>query len=214
MKKQKPIKRYFANKYESPYGVVDTQTSPRSTIIPIIEFLKTKQDGSFLEIGVLGGSTLLGIYNTCKKQNIKVYGVDPWENVPNLNGFSKDQVGEAWWDESNQRRKKLREHLQNIISTHSLDIKLFHNVSEAIVNNFNNESIDCIHVDGSHSYEGVSNDMKLFWPKLKPSGLMLMDDYQHDWPEVVQAVDEFIEGNNNEISSHERHLNKMKIYKR
>ena len=68
--------------------------------------------------------------------------------------------------------------------------------------------------NGSHSYEGVSNDMNRFWPKLKSSGLMFMDDYNHDdWPEVVQAVDEFMKRNLSTISYSERHMNKMKIYK-
>jgi len=33
-----------------------------------------------------------------------------------------------------------------------------------------------IHVDGDHSYEGVKNDFKLFWPKLNKGGMMCFHD--------------------------------------
>lgn len=214
MNKNNP-KTYRANKYKNAYGEVDTQSSYKSTIEPIINFLKTKQDGIFLELGVLGGSTLLGIHDTCKSRGIKIYGVDPWEKLMNSNGVPIEQIGETVWANKMIARKTMREHLQNIISTHSLNIKLFHDLSEAIVNYFDDESIDCIHVDANHSYEGVMNDMKLFWPKLKSSGMMLMDDYcLRSFPEVVQATNDFIKENSKTIDSHQKHMNKMKLFKK
>ena len=212
--KQKPIRSYTAKKYKSPYGIVDTQSSAASTIDPIVNFLKPRKHGIFLEIGVLGGSTLLGVYDTCKNRNIKVYGVDPWEKMTIANGFTKEEVGLEFWDKNMINKKSLREKLESIINKNNLDIELFHNIAEGVVSHFDDESIDCIHVDGNHSYEGVHSDMALFWPKLKPSGMMLMDDYHRVWPSVVRAVDEFIEDNKDGITTHKKHMNKMKIYKK
>ena len=52
-----------------------------------------------------------------------------------------------------------------------------------------NESLDCIFVDGDHSYHAVINDLRFWWAKLKVGGKMLGDDY---WMgDVKRAVHEF-----------------------
>lgn len=38
---------------------------------------------------------------------------------------------------------------------------------------------DIIFVDGKHTDDGLLNDMKTFWPFLKPGGLMICDDLHH-----------------------------------
>lgn len=37
-----------------------------------------------------------------------------------------------------------------------------------------------MHIDGDHSYEGVSRDFDLFWPMLEPGGFMTMHDIATD----------------------------------
>lgn len=60
-----------------------------------------------------------------------------------------------------------------------------------------NESLDYVFVDGDHSYEGALADLTNFWPKLKPDGLMAVQDsigdVRHalrDWlpPDVEHVV--------------------------
>jgi Methyltransferase domain len=56
---------------------------------------------------------------------------------------------------------------------------------------------DWIYIDGNHSYEFVKQDLELYWPKLKPGGYIVCDDYHHAgfWDDgVTRAVDEFIAG--------------------
>jgi hypothetical protein len=51
------------------------------------------------------------------------------------------------------------------------------------------ESLDCIFIDGDHSYKAVLNDLTFWWKKLKTGGQMLGDDY---WMQgVADAVNEF-----------------------
>ena len=40
-----------------------------------------------------------------------------------------------------------------------------------------NESLDCIFVDGDHSFEHAHHDLHFWWKKLKKGGQMLGDDY-------------------------------------
>jgi predicted O-methyltransferase YrrM len=50
---------------------------------------------------------------------------------------------------------------------------------------------DVIHIDAAHEYDDVKEDIRLWWPLVRPCGVLLGDDYTHYWPGVVQAVDEF-----------------------
>jgi SAM-dependent methyltransferase len=48
-----------------------------------------------------------------------------------------------------------------------------------------------IHIDASHDYEDVLNDARLYWDILAPGGFLIGDDYNQDWPGVIEAADEF-----------------------
>ena len=55
---------------------------------------------------------------------------------------------------------------------------------------------DFVYVDGDHGYDGVMTDLRLWWPRIRPGGLMLGDDYhgrmeKHGYWGVGRAVDEF-----------------------
>ena len=62
--------------------------------------------------------------------------------------------------------------------------------SNQCVNEFQNESIDVVYIDGDHSYDGVKNDITLYYPKLKIGGFLCGHDYSVPWPDVIRAVDE------------------------
>ena len=46
-------------------------------------------------------------------------------------------------------------------------------------------------VDGSHHYEVVNSDLRLYAPKVLPGGYLFIDDYGPAYPDVVQACDEY-----------------------
>jgi cephalosporin hydroxylase len=47
-------------------------------------------------------------------------------------------------------------------------------------------------VDGGHHYPIVSGDLRLYAPKVRPGGYMFIDDYGGAYPDVMQAVDEYL----------------------
>jgi len=63
---------------------------------------------------------------------------------------------------------------------------------QAFHNHFvlNDIKIDYLHIDAGHSYENVKEDIKHWYPKVRPGGVMAGDDYHHTWPGVVKAADE------------------------
>ncbi|HVZ08552.1 class I SAM-dependent methyltransferase [Rhodopila sp.] len=52
---------------------------------------------------------------------------------------------------------------------------------------------DVIHLDAAHEYEAVLNDLKAWWPLLKPGGIFIGDDYSPTgaWVGVLHAFDDF-----------------------
>ncbi len=50
---------------------------------------------------------------------------------------------------------------------------------------------DAVFVDGDHRYEAVLDDLRVWWPKVRPGGSVLGDDYQRD--SVAAAWEEFMD---------------------
>ncbi|HQT47821.1 MAG TPA: class I SAM-dependent methyltransferase, partial [Acidocella sp.] len=50
---------------------------------------------------------------------------------------------------------------------------------------------DVLHIDAGHDYRAVSTDIAVWWPLLRPGGVMVGDDYMQAWPEVKRAFDDF-----------------------
>ncbi len=47
-------------------------------------------------------------------------------------------------------------------------------------------------IDGNHSPEYVLNDFYLIWDKLVPGGCIAFDDFEHDLPQVTEAINQII----------------------
>jgi len=60
---------------------------------------------------------------------------------------------------------------------------------------FANASLDFIYVDARHDYCGVMEDMTLYWPKLRPGGIMAGHDFERaadvggqDWSKCMDGT--------------------------
>ncbi len=108
--------------------------------------------------------------------------IDPWYVPP-----EKRWVRVSIYEETPD---KLREEFPD------LDTLFIHKgYSQDVVHEFHDEYFDWVYVDGDHSYEGASSDLRLYTPKLKPGGLMICDDYSDRGPwgrGVIEAVDEAV----------------------
>jgi hypothetical protein len=79
-----------------------------------------------------------------------------------------------------------------IISDNYGSFEIIKDTSHNAANQFRNNTIDYIMLDGGHSYDDVNEDIKLWYNKVKPGGWISGDDYGGSFfPGVTRAVDEF-----------------------
>jgi predicted O-methyltransferase YrrM len=66
--------------------------------------------------------------------------------------------------------------------------------SEEVFDQFADNYLDYVFIDGEHSYESVAKDIKNYYNKVKTGGIIAGHDYS--WPGVQHAVFEFIADKN------------------
>lgn len=68
-------------------------------------------------------------------------------------------------------------------------VQMIRDFSITAAMNFEDNSLDCIFLDGDQTYMGVLQDLTVWYPKLKKGGVLLGDDY---WSKpVAKAVQHF-----------------------
>lgn len=129
-----------------------------------------------VEIGVFGGSSLLpqGMALAYNKHGV-IYGIDPWATDAALEEMI-DESNKKWWGELNL--EDIRIHCQKHIDKLGLGnyCRLIKAKSEDVVHQFDDGSVDILHIDGNHSEALSYKDATLYLPKVKPGGYIFFDD--------------------------------------
>lgn len=136
-------------------------------------------DGVIIEIGsFLGRSThylATALYNA-GKEDVKIYCVDTFEGSTEHASIKLPKDFSSIF----------KDNLQFFIGRNMVIPCQGRSDSEEILNQFKDESVDYIMVDGAHEYDAVEDDIINWWPKLKPTGVMVGDDYALN--SVAEAV--------------------------
>ncbi|MCB0332244.1 MAG: class I SAM-dependent methyltransferase [Bdellovibrionales bacterium] len=69
-------------------------------------------------------------------------------------------------------------------------VKILKNFSVEAAKQIPDESLDFVFIDAIHTYQAVSQDLKAWYPKVRPDGLISGHDFS--WSGVRQAVEEFL----------------------
>jgi hypothetical protein len=155
------------------------------------------RDGCIVEVGVYGGQTLLGIAETCAKNNNTVYGIDPWELIKDSNGKELNSEDLA---QLRELMRGNRTHLERVLTDLGHDhITLVQGFSPGEAGRFDDQTVDLVFVDGSHSYDAVYADLGGWLPKLKKDGKICGDDFV--WTSVSNAVRDFCKANDLRVRS-------------
>lgn len=141
-----------------------------------IELIINTKPDLCVEIGVFGGSSLIP-QAMALKENKKglIYGIDPWKNEAALEEMIH-QDHKEWW--KNLNLEDVYNHCKSHIKKQKLNdyCILLRDKSENVVNQFADNSIDILHIDGNHSEALSYKDATLYLPKLKMGGYLVFDD--------------------------------------
>ena len=146
------------------------------------------QANNILEIGVAYGYHADFLCTVLP--NINYVGVDPY-----LADYDPEDIFSAdvqkLFDEKNPQQAM--ERLFTVVSSNLLKFggraKLIREKSWLAADEFENQSLDIVYIDGDHTYEGVLKDLAAWFPKVRRGGIICGDDI--GWPGVRRAVDEF-----------------------
>ncbi|NMC63232.1 MAG: class I SAM-dependent methyltransferase [SAR324 cluster bacterium] len=140
----------------------------------LIEGFQILHIGAGVEIGVFDGGT--SWYLLSSFPQLTLLSVDPYKAYSE---YDQERLKQAE-DRARSRLQPFGERSRLIKAT---------SVEAAIA--LPDNTFDFVFIDGDHSYEAVREDLKAWYPKVRPGGLFSGHDYR--WDSVMRAVDEFAE---------------------
>lgn len=122
--------------------------------------------GYGVEVGVFTGFYARMILATWTGE--KLYLVDPWHDQRDY----KDAARCNEWTGNG----RLRDTLERLKSFEGR-FEIIRKHSPEAADEFEDDSLDFVYVDGNHSYQGAKADIRGWWRKVAPGGLLMGHDY-------------------------------------
>lgn len=138
-----------------------------------------------VEIGAYKGcsTAYLAVEAINSNKNIKIDVIDSW------NG--DDGSGRLPWSDYTNCSGDIFEIFKENLKPVWNSINPIKSLSGDAVKLYQDKSLDFVFIDGSHSYEGVKQDIENWLPKMKDHAIFAGHDYNPvSWPGVIQAVHE------------------------
>lgn len=132
------------------------------------------RNATIVEIGVHKGDFSEKILKVARPK--KLFLVDPWQYFESED-YSRSHYGGSKIDQSvmDERYRGVARRFDDEIEAGCVEIvrAFSHDAAETL----GDGQVDCVYIDGDHSYEGVKRDINAYFPKLRQGGLMIGDDY-------------------------------------
>jgi hypothetical protein len=142
------------------------------------EIVRRLRPQTIVELGSYSGSSLAAFCQAVEAVglNTKCFGIDLWKGDIHMGEF----------DES------VYQGISNYMSRRYPDICiLIRQEFNDAVNLFDDKSIDLLHIDGTHTYEAVSNDYYTWLPKISDRGVILFHDTNATYKTIGVAAGNF-----------------------
>ena len=175
---------FLINKY------AQFNSNNRTAILDLISALSTNKQISGAEVGVYEGYYSNIMINRFKKNKIylkKLYLIDPWIINQNYKHSNREFLIENLY-----MQKAYNKVINTFNKNNRIEILKLSSFDAAL--KIDNSTLDFVYIDADHSYESVSQDLEIWFDKLKPNGILFGDDYFSKSPipyGVAKAVNEF-----------------------
>lgn len=118
---------------------------------------------SGVEIGVFEGA----FTEVLAKGGFKVYGVDPWLVYEDYGTPTYQPIADKRYQKAISRLSKYP------------NVELIRKMSMEAVEDFEDESVDFVYIDGNHQFRYIADDMYEWWKKLRKGGILCGHDYAY-----------------------------------
>jgi predicted O-methyltransferase YrrM len=142
------------------------------------EMIKALRPERIVELGVYSGASLMAFCQAVEKLKLstKCYGIDLWEGDIHMGEF----------DDS------IYDDISEYCSRHYADTAvLIRKRFDDAVDDFEDGSVDLLHIDGTHTLEAVSNDYHAWLPKMSDRGVVLFHDTNATYETVGPGAKDF-----------------------
>lgn len=158
-------------------------------IMDLITLIGSNRAVEAVEVGVFNGSSLLPIAAALKYSGSggRVYAIDAWSNKEAVRFISQDDPNYQWWSEVSMQVAK-----QQCLATLSYwKLKsyctILHMPSREAAAQI--DLIDFLHLDGSFSGKETMNDVRLYFPKVKQGGYVLISNVFYQVNGAMEKVE-------------------------
>jgi hypothetical protein len=165
----------------------DVSAAARSALLELMP-----RGGRCAEVGVWRGDFSERILRDTKPQELHL--IDPWLFVPSYPESWYGGLSATSQADMDAIYAAVTKRFEREVSEGTVIIHRLRSVGAADV--FPDGLFDWLYLDADHTYEAVSADLSLYWPKVRPGGYLAGDDYfDGGWWKggVKRAVDEFID---------------------
>jgi hypothetical protein len=163
--KEKTTKwQFYDQKFEYEQIIDPLETGWYGHVFFAYDLVRNKRPAKIVELGTAKGHSFFSFCQAVKDANLdtELFAVDTWEGDKHA-GFYDNSV----WDAVNQVKETSYKDLRASLLRKSFD--------EA-ANEFEEKSIDILHIDGCHTYAAVKNDFERWVGKVKDDGIVLFHD--------------------------------------
>lgn len=146
-------------------------------------------DGSkFVEVGSWKGRSAahMGVEIMNSGKRIQFDCVDTWR------GSAEHLDPDSQWytPELSDPEYLMNEFLKNTAPVSSV-VKAVRSTSEEASRLYADNTLAFVFLDAAHDFDSVSSDIRCWYPKVKPGGVLAGDDF--DWPGVEQGIGRALE---------------------
>lgn len=132
--------------------------------IPFLQLLiHISRPRRFVELGVFSGTSFLAGCEAARRYGTQTecVGIDTWRGDAQLGFYQGDN---------------LFRNLSSMVGDRYSGCRLIRSTFDDSVVEFDDGSIDLLHIDGLHTYEAVRHDFETWRPKLAPKSVVLFHD--------------------------------------
>lgn len=130
----------------------------------VYDLVRNLKPQRIVELGTHKGGSFFSFCQAVKDAKLKteLFAVDTWKGDKHTGTYDQ----------------KMHKHIKNIKNElySGVKIKLLKKTFDQAKTDFNNKSIDILHIDGFHTYRAVKHDFNNWLQKIKPSGIVLLHD--------------------------------------